>query len=61
MNHAVAIVSLDGNIHTRIEFDTLTDGETTIDLLEIRKSYLFDMNNIVNATLIVDQSDTEKV
>ena len=47
MNHAVAIVSLDGNIHTRIEFDTLTDGETTIDLLEIRKSYLFDTNNIM--------------
>ena len=47
MNHAVAIVSLDGNIHTRIKFDTLTDGKTTIDLLEIRKSYLFDMNNVM--------------
>lgn len=47
MNHAVAIVSMDGNIHTRIEFDTLTDGKTTIDLLEIRKSYLFDTDNVL--------------
>ena len=48
MNHAVAIVSLDGNIHTRIEFSTMQiDDNTIIDVLEIRKSYLFDTNNVM--------------
>ena len=37
MNHAVAIVSLDGNIHTRIEFSTMQiDDNTIIDVLEIK-------------------------
>ena len=48
MNHAVAIVALDGNIHTRIEFSTMQiDDNTIIDVLEIRKSYLFDTNNVM--------------
>lgn len=41
MNHAIAYVSLEDNIHTRIEFLTETDEDgNTVDVLEVRKAYL---------------------
>ena len=36
------------DLHTRIEFSTMQiDDNTIIDVLEIRKSYLFDTNNVM--------------
>ena len=39
---------MEDNLHIRLEFDTWTDeNDNEVDALEIRKAYLFDVNDII--------------